>query len=168
MVLGGLVSRLRRVKIKSGRNAGKFMARFVLEDLEGAIPVAVFSDQLQKFGKHLENEAIVLIKGMVRERGSESELTVEEVIPLDQLRRQAVERLDLDLGAGLSEQEMMALRDCLIEHHGEVPGHLPLETGGGKVDIAPENRFRVKLSAGLLQNVEAIVGPGNVRKRFSA
>ncbi len=168
VVVGGMVSSMRRIKIKSGRNAGKFMARFILEDLEGAVPVAVFSDALQKFGSYLENEAIVLVKGMVRERGSEPELTLEEVTPLERLRRQAVERLDLDLGLGLSEAEMIALRDCLIEHHGEVPVHLRLETGDRKIEIAPENRFRVSVSPGFIQSVEAIVGTGNVRKRFPA
>ncbi|MFQ5527211.1 MAG: DNA polymerase III subunit alpha [Thermoanaerobaculia bacterium] len=168
VVVGGIVSAMRRVKIKSGRNAGKFMARLILEDLEGAVSVAVFSDQLDKFGAYLQNEAIVLVKGAVRERGSESELTVEDVTPLERVRRQAVERLDLDLGRGLSERQMIALRDCLIEHHGEVPVHLRVDAGGRRVDITPENRFRVCVSPGLLKTVEAIVGQGKVRKRFSA
>ncbi|MCP4203810.1 MAG: DNA polymerase III subunit alpha [bacterium] len=168
VVVGGIVSAMRRIKIKSGRNAGKFMARFILEDFEGAIPVAVFSSQLEKFGKYLVDEAIVLVKGIVRERGSDSELTIEEVTPLAELRRQAVSRLDVVIQSGLSENQMMALRDCLIEHHGEVPVHLQLDTGKQKVDITPEDRFRVAPSAGFMKSVEEIVGRGNVHKRFPA
>ena len=78
------------------------------------------------------------------------------------------ERLDVVLAQGLSESQMIALRDCLIEHHGEVPVHLQLDTGTQRVDIAPEDRFRVAPSPGFMRSIEEIVGPGNVHKRFPA
>jgi len=168
VVVGGIVSAMRRLKIKSGRNAGKYMARFILEDLDGAIPVAAFSNQLEKFGKFLEDDAIVLIKGLVREGGRDPELTIEAVTPLEELRRQAVERLDVVLERDFSESQMIALRDCLIEHHGAVPVHLQLDTGKQRFDITPEDRFRVAVSPGFMRSVEEIVGRGNVHKRFPA
>src|SRR5206468_9468619 len=40
--VGGMVTNLKRIKIKSGPNAGRFMGRFVLEDLTGTLPVTLF------------------------------------------------------------------------------------------------------------------------------
>jgi DNA polymerase III subunit alpha len=69
VTVGGVVSGFNRVKIKSGPNAGRFMGRFVLEDLEGSLPVTLFANQLQQFGGVVADEAVVLVKGQVRDRG---------------------------------------------------------------------------------------------------
>ncbi|HEY0783550.1 MAG TPA: DNA polymerase III subunit alpha, partial [Thermoanaerobaculia bacterium] len=71
VTVGGMISGINRVKIKSGPNAGRFMGRFVLEDLEGALPVTLFANQLQQFGHLLVDESVVLVKGQVRDRGSD-------------------------------------------------------------------------------------------------
>jgi DNA polymerase III subunit alpha len=68
VTVGGIVGGFTRVKIKSGPNAGRFMGRFVLEDLEGSLPVTLFANQLQQFGSVVADEAVVLVKGQVRER----------------------------------------------------------------------------------------------------
>jgi DNA polymerase-3 subunit alpha len=69
VTVGGVISAFNRVKIKSGPNAGRFMGRFVLEDLEGSLPVTLFANQLQQFGSVVADEAVVLVKGQVRDRG---------------------------------------------------------------------------------------------------
>ena len=95
--IGGIVTRLRRSKIKSGPNAGRMMGRFVLEDLHGSLPVALFADQMQRFGGFIADEAVVLVKGTVRDRGAELELTVEEVAPLEQAVGKMVTRVELEV-----------------------------------------------------------------------
>ncbi|HUF78038.1 MAG TPA: DNA polymerase III subunit alpha, partial [Thermoanaerobaculia bacterium] len=58
VTLGGLIARLSQTKIKSGVNTGRLMARFVLEDLSGRIPVTLFASQTEQFGHLLEEEAV--------------------------------------------------------------------------------------------------------------
>ncbi len=96
-----------RVKIKSGANAGRFMGCFVLEDLEGSMPVTLFSNQLQQFGHLLADEAV----GQVRERGTDSEITVGEILPLKQIAGRPLAGMDLKLNPGLSTTQMLKLRD---------------------------------------------------------
>jgi hypothetical protein len=62
--------------LTAGANAGRFIGRFVLEDLEGGLPVTLFANELDQFGHLLADEAVVLVKGQMRERGSEVEITV--------------------------------------------------------------------------------------------
>ena len=164
--VGGLVSNLRTTKIRSGPNEGRLMGRFVLEDLEGSIPVAVFADQLQRYGHLLQEEAAVVIKGSLRNRGSEGELTVEEIVSLERATEGLVDRLDLTLPEELSDGEFLKLRDCLIEHSGEVPIRFWVHLDGRRVRIDPAERFRVRPSGGILESIEAIIGPGNVRTLY--
>ena len=163
IMIGGVVTRPRRTKIKSGPNAGRLMGRFVLEDLEGSVPVAVFADTFERYGHLLEEEAIILIKASVRERGSHVELGVEEVIPLDEVTRQAVASLAVELPAGLSSAELLRLRDVITEHPGPTPVTLHLRVGEAPVCIRPPERFRVRYDESLARSIEEIVGQGRVR-----
>jgi DNA polymerase-3 subunit alpha len=166
VAVAGIIGRLRRVKIKGGRNAGRMMGRMVLEDIEGSIPVTLFADQLQKFDRLLIEGGIVLVKGLVRERGSDWELAADEVVSLEEITRRPVESLDLRLDRPLSDTAMLNLRDTLIERHGETPVRFEIERGGRLITILPEERFKVEVDEDLVAAVESIVGQGRVRTRF--
>jgi len=161
--VGGLVTRLKRAKIKSGPNAGRVMGRFVLEDLEGSLSVTLFADQLQKFEPYLVEEAPVLVRGQVRDRGSETEMTAEEVVPLARAAEKLVTGVRVTLDRELSRRELLELRDLLTEHPGEAPVVLAVRLEqGGAVEIAPPERFRIDLSPQLLAALEGLVGAGRV------
>jgi DNA polymerase-3 subunit alpha len=165
--LGGIVTRMRRTKIRGGRNAGRMMGRFVLEDTKGSVPVAVFSDQLQKFEPFLRDETIVLVKGLLRERGSQFEIAAEEIAPLEDVTEPRLLSLDLNLEQQLSNSELLALRDALTERHGSTPVRIKMTVDQGRVLITPEDRFRVAVDDDLVESIESIVGCGNVNRRFA-
>ena len=166
VTLGGIVNSFNRVKIKSGMNAGKFMGRFVLEDLEGSLPVTLFANQLQQFGHLLADDAVVLVKGQVRERGTEVEITVEEVQPLSKLATRPLAGLDLTLGPTVSQREMLRLRDLLIEHPGETPVTLEVKLQDRTVRIAAQESFKVRFGPELAASIEGLLGQGSVRERY--
>ena len=161
--VGGLVTRLKRAKIKSGPNAGRVMGRFVLEDLEGSLGVTLFADKLQKFEPFLVEEAPVLVRGQVRDRGSETEMTAEDVVPLARAAEKLVTGVRVTLDRELSRRELLELRDLLTEHPGEAPVLLSVRLERGEaVEIAPPERFRVELSPHLFAALEGLVGAGRV------
>ncbi len=166
VVVGGLVTRMRRNKIKSGPNAGRLMGRFVLEDMTGTVPVAVFADQLQQYGDKLQEDAIVLVKGQTRDRGSEVELNVEEVTPLEAGDASQVSEIELSLRSGLTTTEMLELRDLLIEHAGETPVTMSIALGEQQIVISPQERFKIQFDSGLEHSIQAILGQGSVHKRY--
>jgi DNA polymerase-3 subunit alpha len=168
VTLGGMIAGVSRVKIKSGANAGRFMGRFVLEDLEGSLAVTLFANQLQQFGHLLIDEAVVLVKGQVRERGSEIELTVEEILPLDKLAARSPAGVDLTLDPALSQSKMLKLRDLLTEHPGDVPVTLEMQFPDKVVRIATEARYKIQLNPELVSSIEGLLGQGSVRERYQA
>jgi DNA polymerase-3 subunit alpha len=167
VVVGGVVTRVKQVKIKSGRNAGRMMGRFVLEDIQGSIPVTLFADQLAQYGRFVKDEAIVLVKGMVRERGSDKELAAEEIVALEMAEGRPVESLDLMLDRPLSDRAALALRDTLIEQSGPTLVRFELKVGEKMVRVIPEERFRVEVSDALVTAIESIVGQGRVRTNLA-
>ncbi|HYG65567.1 MAG TPA: DNA polymerase III subunit alpha [Thermoanaerobaculia bacterium] len=166
VTVGGLVTSFNRVKIKTGPNAGKFMGRFVLEDLEGGVPVTLFSNQLQQFGHLLSEEALVLIKGQVRERGSEIELSVEEVIPLEAAAAKPLSGVELRLPPSVTTGAMLKLRDLLIEHPGNVPVTLQVPLPDRTIRIATQDSLRIDLRPELAASIEGLLGQGAIRELY--
>ena len=44
VIIGGMVTKMRHIVTKNGRNAGSKMAVFTLQDLQGNVEVVVFSE----------------------------------------------------------------------------------------------------------------------------
>ncbi|HKS23982.1 MAG TPA: DNA polymerase III subunit alpha [Thermoanaerobaculia bacterium] len=67
--IGGIISQMKRSKIKKGPNEGKIMAKFILDDQFGSVDVVVFSDLYAKYAKWLENGVAVLVTASVKDTG---------------------------------------------------------------------------------------------------
>jgi DNA polymerase-3 subunit alpha len=168
VTLGGLVTRVRPTRIKTGKNEGRLMGRFVLEDLTGELPAILFADQYEQFGHLLEDEAVVLVKGVVRERGGDLEMNVDEVVPLKKAARRLLETVDVELDGGLTPGELQRLRDLLVEHAGDTPLRLRVRLPGCRVALSPRDGFRVRFDPGLVESVEELLGEGSVTARYAA
>ncbi len=166
VTVGGMVTGFSRVKIKSGPNAGKFMGRFVLEDFEGSLPVTLFASQLEKFGHLLSEDAVILVKGQLRERGSDVEITVEEIIPIERYAP-SLAQVELALPDKFSPTQMRALRDLLVEHSGDVAVTLKLRVDGQTVRIAPRETFKIDFRPELAASLESLLGQGSIRERYA-
>jgi DNA polymerase-3 subunit alpha len=69
--IGGIVSQIKRSKIKKGPNEGKMMAKFILDDQFGSVEVVVFSDLFSKYNRWLDNGVAVLVTATVKDTGGQ-------------------------------------------------------------------------------------------------
>jgi DNA polymerase-3 subunit alpha len=69
--IGGIVSQMKRSKIKKGPNEGKMMAKFILDDQFGSVEVVVFSDLFAKYNRWLDNGVAVLVTATVKDTGGQ-------------------------------------------------------------------------------------------------
>lgn len=69
--IGGIVSQIKKTKIKKGRNEGQMMAKFFLDDQAGSVEVVVFSDLYAKYARWLDNGVAVLVTAMVKDTGGQ-------------------------------------------------------------------------------------------------
>jgi DNA polymerase-3 subunit alpha len=164
--VGGLVTRIKRAKIKSGPNAGKVMGRFVLEDLTGSVNVTLFVDALRKYETLLVEDAALLVRGVVRERGGEHELTADELIPIERAARRLVTGVRVAIPERAAKGLLVELRDLLADHPGEAPVRIVIrsDAGGGAVEIEAGERLRVAYSPELAAAIERLVGSGSVER----
>jgi DNA polymerase-3 subunit alpha len=161
VAVAGVVARMKRIKIKSGANAGRMRAQFSLEDEHGSVLVSLFADTLQKHDHLLQEDAVVVVKGTLRMR-AEIELNGQEVVPIGALEIERLEHVDLKIGRRVGEAELLRLRDVLAEHAGELPVRLLVERTDRQVRVTPAARFKVRFGPQLVAAVEAILGAGSV------
>jgi DNA polymerase-3 subunit alpha len=166
VTMGGLLTRLRQTKIKSGPNAGRFMGRFVLADLEGDVSVLLFSDQLERHRRFLVEDSVVLVSGQVRDSGGDVEVRAERVESLEEATASEAE-IHLELDPTVSMAQMLALRNLLSEHPGPARVVLRVALPGGQVTVAAGEQFRVKLDDELLRRVVELLGEGSVTTRLA-
>ncbi len=168
VTVGGLVNGFNKSKIKTGPNAGRFMGRFLLEDLTGSLPVTLFANQLQQFGHLIADDIAILVKGQVRERGTDVELTVEDVVLLDKLAVRPVVGVDVLVnGAAASQTLLLKLKDVLIEHPGDVPVTLKVKLADRTVSIGTKESYKIQFGPQLKSNIEHLLGQGTVHERYS-
>lgn len=138
VTVGGLVTGLKVMPIrKEGRNQGRRMGVFRLEDAAGVVRVVAFPDVFETYERLLEEGEPVLVQATVRGEGEHVELMADEVVSLKGIdsRRAAALRVVLDLDR-VDEERLEAIREYLLEH----PGDMPV-----RFELLRRGRFRARL-----------------------
>ncbi len=164
IILGGLISRVRQVPIKTGRSAGKKMLIAVLEDFVGSVELIVFPDQLEAMQPLLKPDAVVFIEGGCDRRREEPCVRVLRVIPIDRARHELARGLIVRLqSTGGELAGLPALHELCRASKGACPLMLQVGLGDGvTATIRARDGGSVDPSAEFLRRAESVVGPGNL------
>ena len=131
VIVGGLISRLRTVPIRTGRNAGKKMLIVTLEDFAGGIEATVFSEHLAELQPFLRPDAVVFIDGTVDRRREEPSIRVNAVIPIEMARQQLTRRLLLRVSSAAAPETLPRVRELVRRHRGRCELLLQVPTPDG-------------------------------------
>jgi DNA polymerase-3 subunit alpha len=164
VTLGGIISKMRTVVTKSGRNAGAKMGIVTLEDLCGQVEVIVFPKDLERYRAQLGLESVVFFRGRVDRKREEPSLRVSEVIPLEQADELLSTRVVLKVNCvGADASLLERVRTELSRFPGDRPVFLELCTPGDlKVTIRANGRSGVKPSSAFQEALEGVLGPDHV------
>ena len=80
VVMGGMVSSVRTLTPKNGRNSGKRMGIVTFEDLHGRIEAVVFPDVLERYRAALAPDKVVFLEGSVDRKREQPSLCVSRVV----------------------------------------------------------------------------------------
>jgi DNA polymerase III alpha subunit len=163
--VAGVITGLKKQKIKKGVNAGKFMAKFQLEDTTGTVPVAVFSALFEKSGHLLEDDRPVLLTAVVREGGGSVELNAQEIAPLAGLKDRRARALEIRLDLTLADEDVLSrVHEKLRAHPGPVPVSLRLvRPGEFEATVKTNGTLSVAPSAMLTEEIRLLAGERAVR-----
>jgi hypothetical protein len=83
VVIGCMISSVRKLVTKNGRSAGKQMAMLSVEDLTGKGSAVVFAETYEKLGGLLQEQALVFVIGTVDRRRDRPSIIVNDLAPLE-------------------------------------------------------------------------------------
>ncbi len=167
--VAGLVTGLKARATKEGKNQGKRMASFTLEDQSGGVRAVAFSDIYEKSDRLLTEGAAVFLNASLRAAdGEHVELRVEEVTPLVGIegRRASAVRIELDLAAHGGQDALEQVYDVLLRHEGKLGVRLRLRGQGWTADVVPNRVVGVDANA-VVAALNAVLGPGHVEFVFN-
>ncbi|MCB9876128.1 MAG: DNA polymerase III subunit alpha [Planctomycetes bacterium] len=159
--IAGMISGVRIMQIKQGKNAGQKMARFLLEDLDGTVPVTCFARSYATLKDRIIEDAIVFLQGRLDKSSEEPALLLDALDPAAEVVRREVAGLVLHLdGAMTTEQHLERIHAIAERYKGNQQLHLDVEDDGTCFRVRADTG--VKVSDDLLDEFAVLVGPENM------
>lgn len=165
ITVGGIISGLKAMITKTGKNAGQKYVMFKFSDLTGSCEGVCFASDFEKNRDYLSNDAIVFVNGRVGFRNETPSLRVSTVTPIEKAREVLAGSVRLTVSsAGLEEDLLLQLQDVIRAHPGPCPVFFEVETAQGhKVLVKTQNEHFVSPSGQFLADIEEVLGTGHVR-----
>ncbi|UCG31904.1 MAG: DNA polymerase III subunit alpha [Phycisphaerales bacterium] len=129
VTIGGMITKVRTVITRQGKNAGSKMGIVTVEDLSSAMEAVVFARDLERFRHLIAPEQVVFMTGRVDRKREEPSLRVVEMISMEEApARLAGSVLIRVRAAGTTREQLDRLRELVAEHSGDTPLFLEVLT----------------------------------------
>ena len=165
VTVGGMVTKIRNIVTKNGRNAGAKMAVFNLEDLQGTCEVVMFPKVLEEHGITLEVDKILFVVGKVDCKREKPNILCDELIAVEDVCDKLADKVYVKLDhADVNEQHISRIKEVCEKHKGNrqvivrlktASGHMVSATIGSNLKVRPDMEF--------CRSLESVVGTGNVK-----
>jgi DNA polymerase-3 subunit alpha len=163
VTLAGLILAKSEMVVKSGKLAGKKMARFRLEDLRTSVGVTCFPRTYDENRERIEDGNIVVIRAKLEEGAEEPALLLDEVMTVES----ALSRFAGGIVVHIGQEDvhlLQPLRDVVQRHRGKSPLFLHVTGGDGKVRrMRAGADMNIAISEPFAREVDRILGRGRVR-----
>lgn len=145
----GIITGVRQMRTKTGN---KPMANITIEDRSGEVPVVIFNKVYENCYEHLEEDAIVVVKGRPNvDPIFGTQVIAESVIPIDTLVSASISSVMVRLDA----ERMEELTTVLSHYEGDIPAW-------GYVNNSWAKLSSVKACSPLFLKLQTMFGVSNV------
>jgi DNA polymerase-3 subunit alpha len=168
--VAGLVTAVKIRPIKEGRNKGRRMAAFQLEDQTGSVRVVAFADAFERYERiTVEGSAILAVASLRAGDVEHVELGLEEATPLEgiEARKASGLRVELDLARCGDREFLERLHGVILRHEGRLQLRLRLVGDGFQAEVVPKRVLGVDPKA-LVPALSAMLGPARVEFIFAS
>ncbi|QDU68813.1 DNA polymerase III subunit alpha [Engelhardtia mirabilis] len=159
VTIAGLVVGLTENTVKNGRYAGSKMARFNLEDLEGAVQVTVFPRTFEQVREKLTDDTIIVAKAKVEDRGESMALILDDLMTVEDAIGQFQGALVIKVDQR-DEPRLAELRGLIDRRKGSSALYLDVEGTDGNTRRVRANRLSVDVGPDLIRELDALLEPG--------
>ncbi|MFN0198769.1 MAG: OB-fold nucleic acid binding domain-containing protein, partial [Planctomycetaceae bacterium] len=171
VVIGGMISSMKKSSTKKpSRNGHTRYLNFDLEDTEGVVRCIAWPEEYSRFGERIKGDGIFLFKARVDRRGREPNLIVNELLTLEEARKQFTRQLAIKFQKGLhSEQDVQRVYRILQSFPGRSEVVLVVETSNPETPDQLQRhvltaRSDLKVSCGpeLCRELESVLGKSSI------
>jgi DNA polymerase-3 subunit alpha len=164
VTIGGMITRIRNIVTKNGRNAGAKMAVFELEDLQGKCEVVMFPKTLEKCGHLMEVDKVVFVRGTVDCKRENPNLLCEELYSIDDVTDKLAARVWIRLlTLDVTEEKIQTIAALCKSHRGRSPVQVSVQTTGGwRIAAVADKSLSVRADVEFCRKIGAVVGRENV------
>lgn len=158
--VGGLVTQIKKRFTKKDQRP---MASFKLEGLEGAVDVVVFPDAYETYGRFLQEDAAVMVCGML-DKADDVKLKAQELYDLAEAPDHFSRLVYIHIPEHRATPEVYAqLKKLFIAHAGNTEINICLVfPGGQKIFIDTAGTFRVRPNGKFVHAVNHLLGEDSV------
>jgi DNA polymerase-3 subunit alpha len=157
--VGGLASSV----VKKITKNKKTMAIVLLEDLNDAIEVIVWSDTYQNYADILEQDSCLIICGEVSKKGETPSLIAHEIYPIEEAPKHFSEQLSIHISETQIGTSLEKIKEITRLHPGPTPISICLVfPSGEKVLMQADRAFNVAPDLELIRELEHELGENTV------
>ncbi|HWH13145.1 MAG TPA: DNA polymerase III subunit alpha [Miltoncostaeaceae bacterium] len=159
VTVGGLIGEVKAITTRKGEP----MLFVRLDDLEGSIEIVVVPDVLAEFRDVIVPDRIVLVAGRIDQKSEgETKMLARTFTAFDADPDREEERVILRVPATrLGRRELPRLRQLLVDHGGEAPVVMVMDTPDGPLRYRLGDRYRVDPRDGSLRaSLTSMFGDG--------
>jgi DNA polymerase-3 subunit alpha len=160
MVLPGMITAARSLIVKNGKNAGKRMAKFRLEDLEGSVGCTVFTGKYEDVKQFIIDDEIVFVACRLDKNSDDLAVLVDDIVPAERYVRQNVDAFVLVLDPLRHDRaQLETARDLMRKYPGghrvifDVPG-----PDGSRYSLLADPEFQVNIDDALIDELGDLLG----------
>jgi DNA polymerase-3 subunit alpha len=162
VVVAGLVLGKSEALVKTGKLAGRRMARFRLEDLSGHVPVTCFPRTWEECGAKIEDGAVLVCRAKLEERSEEPALLLEEALTVDEALARFAGCVVVRIGAE-DAHLLPSLRTVIEKHRGKSPLYLQVSGEDGATRrVRAGNDLAISISEEFARELDVLLGRGRV------
>lgn len=167
VIIAGVLNNLNVTRTKKGAA----MARAVLEDLEGAVPIIFFPQNFSEYQDLITAEEPIMVKARVGQNSDNGsaeletdqiELFGEEVHPLDNAEAMLAKRVIVRMPDRIKPDEIQSLKEAVSDSKGSCQICFEVKTDESVVSIDAGKGYLVKPSRDFLARIASIVGSAGV------
>ena len=163
--LGGIVSSLKQITTKKGKQMG-----FVtFEDLTGNIELVVFPDLYLKNDSLLKDDHPLLVKGKISidtdndNNNNNNKILAEEIVPLDKAHEVVNPEVHLNCTyEKMTGVEINRIKEILVKYPGKSKVFFHLQKPEIETVISCGEDFRASASIVFIEQIESIIGKDSV------
>ncbi len=157
ILIGAVISNVKKIRT---RDKGDIMAYITVEDEGGNAEVIVFPDLYRELTNLIQKDSLISIKGTIDKTEKGIKIVAREIHPLDTVIKNFnntfIKEVEIYLKIDrTSRDQLVSLRDTILEYPGLHPLYLNLETNGSVVKV--KTNFNIEPSDEFIERINNLI-----------